>query len=208
MDSESLPAVAVGSTILKLGTKSLNVNKVLVAVLVLDGWLSTRWNIVYANHSPPYIVQEPQCHRICHIGTQSSSDSEDPEIECEVLNPDISLADLASAGVDGCIRNALACSSRNLPRIPSARIHTSGNMYLNLGTTHPCRTRQVGRHLRQVVDCVGCKLAVVLRRIRAQDIILDRVRTGCTSKELGHVPEWRLVRACLSVGRSLLLVAP
>jgi len=120
MDSESLPAVTMGSTVLKLGTKSLNVNKVLVAVLVLNGRSSTPWNVEHANGLPQYIVQEPQCHRICHIGTQSSSDSEDPEIECEVLNPEVSLADLANAGVDGYTRNALACSSRNLPRIPSA----------------------------------------------------------------------------------------
>jgi hypothetical protein len=208
MNSESLPAVAVGSTILKLGTKSLNMNKVLVAVLVLNGWLSTPWNVAYANRSPPYIVQESQCHRICHIGTQSSSGSEDPEIECEVLNPDISLADLANAGVDGYTRNGMACSSRNHPRIPSARIHTSEKMDLNFGTTHPCRAGQVGCHLRQVVDRVGCKLAVIFRRIRAQYIILDRIRTGCTSKERGHVPEWHLVGAYLSGGRSLPRVAP
>lgn len=184
MDSESLPAVTVGSTILKLGTKSLNVNKVLVAVLVLNGWLRTPGNVEYANRSPPYIVQESQYHQICHIGTRSSNDSKDPEIECEVLNPDISLADLANAGVDGCTRNALACSSGNHPRIPSAQMRTSGKMDLNLGTTHPCRTGQVSCHLRQVVDCVGCKLAVVLRRICAQYIILDWIRPGRTSTEM------------------------
>lgn len=185
MDSESLPAVTVGSTVLELGTKSLNVNEVLVAVLVLKERLSIPWNVEHANRLPPYIVPGPQCHRICHIGTQSSSDSGDPEIECGVLNPDISLADLANAGVDGYIRNALACSLRNLPRIPSAQLYASGKIDLNLGRTHPCRTRQVGRHLRQVINCVGRKLTVVLGRIRPQHIILDRIRTRCASKESG-----------------------
>ena len=41
MDSESLPAVTMGSTVLKLGAKSLDVHKILVAVLVLNGWLNT-----------------------------------------------------------------------------------------------------------------------------------------------------------------------
>lgn len=35
MDGESLPTVTVGPTVFELGTKSLNMNKVLVAVLVL-----------------------------------------------------------------------------------------------------------------------------------------------------------------------------
>ena len=176
VDSESFPAVAVGSTVLELRAESLNVNKVLIAVLVLNGRLSITRSLWFADRSPPYIAQEPQYHRICHIGTRSSSGSEDPETECEVLNQDISLVDLSNAEVDGYIRNVLVCSSRNRLHTPSTRTHTSEVMKSDLGVTYSRRTRQVSCHLRQVVDCVGCKLPVVLGRIRTQHVILEGIR--------------------------------
>lgn len=182
IDSEPLPTVTVGSTVFKLGTKSLNMNKVLIAVLVLDGGLSTPCSLVSVDHSPPYIAQEPQSHRIYRIETQSSNDLEDLETECEALNQGIFLVDLANAGDDGYIHNELVCSSRNHPRTPSVHTHASEVMDMDLAKTYPCRTRQVGRHLCQIANGMGCKLPIILSRTRTQHVILDWVRTGYTHK--------------------------
>jgi hypothetical protein len=82
----------------------MNLNKVLVAILVLQERIEHS-ELGHTNDSPPCTAQELQFHRICRIRTRSGSGSKDQEIGCEVWDRGIPPVGLANAGVGGYIHN-------------------------------------------------------------------------------------------------------